>query len=198
MPTFEGLRRERAEAEEAAARQATQNNERLAREAAEQKGKDEAARAEAEKMTAKARALSSSAVPALAEELADLIKGNFWYGRSTKGTVAFERTEEHSRQRSGGFFNGATTDTYVHREKFIDIEGQVDGSVKIGSRMLSAREARDPKIVERALESALNTPRIETETNIRTVTDRERREQERQQQRERERDTEPLGGHSHT
>ena len=154
MGLIEDLRIQRGMEEAEAAKQA----EIATRQRAESEAEQARQRAERE---ARVAALHSSAVPELAEEFAGLLKKPAW-GSSISPSIKIdlERTSKTYDESTGGLLHHDTLHVTTYEKRSISIEGQVDGSVRIGDRTLSAADARIRNVVETALEHAYKNPTV--------------------------------------
>jgi len=157
MGMIEDLRRKKAE-EEAAARQATEPQQKSPAELEAARGRVAQEQAEREAST---RALRSSVVPQIAHEFAGLLHKRIdpLYQPNRDGmSMDVASSMETIKHRNRG-------DELVFETKVLEIEGQTDGSsVRIGNRILNAIEANTPTIVEVALESAYRQPKLTRST----------------------------------
>lgn len=153
MP-FENLRRQIAQRETQEQATRLQRDEearrKLEMEARERQGKEARER---KSLILKKKALNDSIVPRLTRELRSLIGGRLYSGSTFIGIDL------------GTELVSSTADTSTYRQKLILARGVEDGSVEIGSNILTKEQASRVEDVEKALEEAYNHPESVYEHN---------------------------------
>lgn len=155
MGFIEELRRQKVERETRTAKEKAEAEQKRTKEQEEHLRK--LMQQETERQ-AKIRALDSSVVPQIAAEFASLTKKGVYRDAYDIGRLHFllGSGTRSVPSRDGGH-------DVIETTTFFDIEGQVDGSVKIGDRILNQTEAINLGSVETALERAYQNPVRERE-----------------------------------
>lgn len=156
MGIIEDLRRQKAAAAEEAASAKAKSDE--LRKADNEKKTKEYEEEKAIRL-AKGKALYSTIVPQLTQELAGLINGRFDSRDGRDGKIGIDMYTHVDRVI--GIWKVKLTFTSYS----IDIEGQPDGTVKIGEKKLSQTEANNFNIVDDALKNAYLNPTIKKEVS---------------------------------